>query len=59
MGQRRTVFIHRLIMRHTIEEKMLELKRRKQELFRRIVEGTETRATGPLITREDFQFLVG
>ncbi|MCC6356423.1 MAG: DEAD/DEAH box helicase [Verrucomicrobiae bacterium] len=58
MGQRSTVFIHRLIMRHTVEEKMLELKRRKQALFRRIVEGAESRAIGPLITREDFQFLV-
>lgn len=59
MGQRHTVFIHRLIMRHTVEEKMLGLKSRKQALFRRIVEGAEARAIGPQITSEDFQFLVG
>lgn len=59
MGQRRTVFIDRLIMRHTVEEKMLALKRQKQALFRRIVDGAEARATASPITREDFQMLVG
>ena len=59
MGQRQTVFVHRLLMRHTVDEKMIELKRRKQELFEQILEGGATRDTSARLTREDFQFLIG
>ena len=38
IGQTRSVFVQRLIMQHTIEARMLELKARKAELFRQLVE---------------------
>ena len=59
MGQKRTVFIQRLLMRHTVEEKIMELKARKSELFDRVLSGAEgDRATGAVITKEDFKFLL-
>jgi SNF2 family DNA or RNA helicase len=59
IGQKNTVFIHRLLMRHTVEEKMMELKRKKQDLFRQIVENSESPTGGAMITKEDFTFLLG
>ena len=38
IGQMKKVIITRLIMRHTIEEKMMELKRRKLKLYQAILE---------------------
>jgi superfamily II DNA or RNA helicase len=61
MGQKQTVFVNRLLMRHTIEEKMMELKQRKQDLYNEIMEGAESRADRPqssLITRDDMDFLL-
>lgn len=59
IGQRNTVFVQRLIMRHSVEEKIMELKRRKQALFEAIVDdaGREG-AGGSLIKQEDFEFLL-
>ncbi|MBL9146719.1 MAG: DEAD/DEAH box helicase [Verrucomicrobiaceae bacterium] len=60
MGQKQTVFIQRLIMRHTIEEKIMQLKAQKRELFDQVLAGTEgDRSTGgAIITKEDFKFLL-
>jgi len=59
IGQKQTVFIQRLIMRHTIEEKIMKLKRRKQALFESIVNESSSGKRGqPLISRDDFQFLL-
>lgn len=59
IGQKQTVFIQRVLMRHSIEEKIMELKRRKQELFNTIMgDGAAERTEGSIITREDFEFLL-
>ena len=57
IGQTRQVTITRLIMRHTIEEKMMSLKEQKLKLYKAILdEGTAGGGTG--LTREDFNFLL-
>ena len=60
MGQKKTVFIQRLLMRHTIEEKIMQLKAQKSALFEQVLAGTEgDRSTGgAIITRDDFKFLL-
>jgi superfamily II DNA or RNA helicase len=58
IGQLRQVTITRLLMRHTIEEKMMELKKRKLKLYRALLEDAEHDAGGS-IGREDFEFLLG
>lgn len=58
IGQTEQVTITRLIMRHTIEEKMMELKARKLELYKELLEdGAASGGSG--LTREDFEFLLG
>ena len=58
IGQTEQVTITRLIMRHTIEEKMMALKAQKLQLYRAILEeGTDGGGAG--LTREDFEFLLG
>ena len=62
IGQRQTVFVNRLLMRHTIEEKMMELKKRKQALYDQIVGGAEEHAESradAVVRREDLEFLLG
>jgi non-specific serine/threonine protein kinase len=56
IGQENKVSITRILMRHTIEEKMVELKARKQELYRAVME--ETTGKKLSITRADFDFLL-
>jgi len=59
IGQQHTVFIHRLLMRDSIEEKIMTLKARKQKLFQAVVEDpAAARKQGPLISKEDFDFLL-
>ena len=58
IGQARQVTITRLLMRHSIEEKMMELKKRKLKLYRALLEDAEHDASGS-IGREDFEFLLG
>lgn len=58
IGQTGQVTITRLIMRHTVEEKMMALKKRKSELYRAILE-EGTGSGGAALTREDFEFLLG
>jgi non-specific serine/threonine protein kinase len=57
IGQSNQVTITRLVMRHTIEEKMMELKKRKLALYRALLEDTTTGENGG-ISREDFDFLL-
>ncbi|MFP4261141.1 MAG: SNF2-related protein [Opitutales bacterium] len=58
IGQRRAVFVQRLIMQHSIESRMMELKHRKAELFQELIEkpGAKTARTG--LSREDFDYLL-
>jgi non-specific serine/threonine protein kinase len=59
IGQRRTVTITRILMRHTIEEKMMALKQRKLGLYRAVLTGAETGGGGAALSREDLAFLLG
>jgi len=58
IGQKRSVFVQRLIMKHTIEERMLDLKARKAELFRQLVDEPGSQSSGTGLTRTDFEFLI-
>ena len=59
LGQESKVFIQRLIMKDTIEEKMMALKKRKQELFDQVLENTQnSNPTKPVLTPKDFDFLI-
>ena len=60
IGQKKNVFVTRLLMQHTIEEKMVLLKNKKAALYRQVLDpaGPRNTRTG-LLTREDFDFLVG
>jgi superfamily II DNA or RNA helicase len=58
IGQKNKVIVTRLIMRHTVEEKMMALKQRKLLLYRALMDAPENSA-GRSITREDFNFLLG
>lgn len=58
IGQKSQVTITRLLMRHSIEEKMMELKKRKLKLYRALLEDAELEGAGS-IGREDFEFLLG
>lgn len=65
IGQKNTVFIHRILMRDTVEEKMMVLKARKQELYDEIMGSAEAEGEriqsrkAPMITQEDIGFLLG
>jgi non-specific serine/threonine protein kinase len=58
IGQKNKVTITRLLMRHTIEEKMMELKKRKRALYDAILGDGEVKNKGAAITRGDFVFLL-
>ncbi|MFH1027434.1 MAG: DEAD/DEAH box helicase, partial [Pseudomonadota bacterium] len=58
IGQSEQVTITRLIMRHTIEEKMMALKAQKLQLYKAILEDGAG-GGGAGLTREDFDFLLG
>jgi non-specific serine/threonine protein kinase len=58
IGQQQKVSIMRLLMRHTIEEKMMELKKRKMELYQAVLEGASHRGGGASLTQKDFEFLL-
>ncbi|MDD2541733.1 MAG: DEAD/DEAH box helicase, partial [Desulfuromonadaceae bacterium] len=58
IGQTGQVTITRLIMRHTIEEKMMALKAQKTTLYKAILDdGADGGGAG--LTREDLEFLLG
>lgn len=58
IGQKNKVTITRLLMRHTIEEKMMELKKKKRALYQAILGDGEINSKGAAITRDDFAFLL-
>ena len=60
IGQKQSVFVHRLIMRHTVEEKMIALKKAKQAIFTSVIEksGTAAPEGAASLTAADFKFLV-
>lgn len=58
IGQKRTVTIMRLLMRHTVEEKMMALKRRKLDLYQAVVGATVRGGGGVVLTKADFDFLL-
>ena len=58
IGQKNKVIVTRLLMRHTVEEKMMALKQRKLTLYRALMDAPE-KSAGKSITREDFNFLLG
>jgi non-specific serine/threonine protein kinase len=57
IGQTRTVTVLRLLMQHTVEEKMMMLKSRKERLFKALLEEGRDAGDVPL-TRADFEFLI-
>jgi superfamily II DNA or RNA helicase len=61
IGQENTVFIQRLLMRHSVEEKLMALKARKQRVFDALMRDNASgrRPGGAPISREDFDFLLG
>ena len=61
-GQKKNVTIQRLLMKHTVEEKMMELKSRKQSLYNQLMapaeEAGQKTATATASTKEDLTFLL-
>lgn len=58
IGQKRSVFVQRLIMQHSIESRMMELKNRKAELFRQLIEAPGAKTARAGLSREDFEYLL-
>ena len=58
IGQVQKVSITRVLMRHTIEEKMMELKKRKLALYKAVLEDATRGGKGFSISKSDFDFLL-
>jgi len=58
IGQKKKVTITRILMKHTIEEKMMELKKRKLEIYKAVMEDGSGKK-GLSVSRKDFDFLLG
>jgi len=58
IGQTRSVFVQRLIMQHSIEARMLELKARKAELFNQLIEDPGSGDKVASLSRSDFDYLL-
>ena len=58
IGQQQKVSIMRLLMHHTIEEKMMDLKKHKLALYEAVMAGSTQGGTGTGITKADFDFLL-
>jgi non-specific serine/threonine protein kinase len=58
IGQRQTVSIVRILMRHSIEEKMMVLKQRKLELYDAVMAGVVRGSGQGVLTKADFDFLL-
>ena len=58
IGQTQKVSIFRILMRHSIEEKMMALKQRKTALYQAVLDGATHHGTGTSITKDDFDFLL-
>ncbi|MBI5075371.1 MAG: DEAD/DEAH box helicase [Nitrospirae bacterium] len=59
IGQKKNVTITRILMRHTIEEKMMALKKKKLELYKAVMDESGSGKKGFFVTRADFNFLLG
>jgi len=58
IGQQRPVSIVRILMRHSIEEKMMALKQRKLELYDAVMAGVVRGPGQGVLTKADFDFLL-
>ncbi|MCX5725024.1 MAG: DEAD/DEAH box helicase [Nitrospirae bacterium] len=58
IGQQRTVTIVRILMRHSIEEKMMALKQRKLELYDAVMRGVVRGSGQGVLSKADFEFLL-
>ncbi|MGE0469074.1 MAG: SNF2-related protein [Nitrospira sp.] len=58
IGQRQTVSIVRILMRHSIEEKMVALKQRKLEMYDAVMAGVVRGSGQGVLTKADFDFLL-
>ena len=58
IGQQRTVSIVRILMRHSIEDKMMALKQRKLDLYDAVLAGAVRGASQGVLTKADFEFLL-
>jgi non-specific serine/threonine protein kinase len=58
IGQQRTVSIVRILMRHSIEEKMIALKQRKLELYDAVMAGAVRGSGQGVLTKADFEYLL-
>jgi non-specific serine/threonine protein kinase len=58
IGQQQTVSIVRILMRHSIEEKMMALKQRKLELYDAVMAGVVRGSGQGVLTKADFDFLL-
>lgn len=57
IGQSRKVTVVRLLMRHTVEEKMMVLKEKKQRLYKALL--GEGKGEEAAVSREEIEFLLG
>jgi non-specific serine/threonine protein kinase len=57
IGQTAKVTVTRLLMRHTVEEKMMALKERKLKLYKALLDDTAG-AGGGALSKADFDFLL-
>lgn len=58
IGQTQKVSITRILMRHTIEEKMMVLKQKKMALYEAVMGDPEKAGKGFAISKQDFDFLL-
>jgi SNF2 family DNA or RNA helicase len=58
VGQTRTVFAYRMIVRDTVEEKIIELQQKKRELADAILEGDESSNVLQNLSVEDLELLL-
>ncbi|MCC5841530.1 MAG: DEAD/DEAH box helicase [Opitutales bacterium] len=58
IGQTRSVLIQRLVMRHTVEEKISQLKEEKRAIYDRVFDQSPGSGRSGGLTRDDFAFLL-
>ena len=60
IGQKKNVFVTRLLMQHTVEEKIMALKKKKSDLYQRVLEDSAPKGSHEgVLSKEDFEFLLG
>lgn len=58
IGQKNTVFVNRLLMHNSIEEKMMKLKEIKKELYDKVMNFSGEGNISTNLTKRDFEFLL-